>query len=436
MKRSSHWIVLGICTAFCSIPAGAQVSLYTAVDLALRNSPAVRMATADVERAQAALTEAKDVYIPSFVLGSGLGYSYGFPVGQPSVYNVTSQSLVLGFSQPDYIRSAKTALNSGQLALKDIRQQVILDTSLQYAELDKLTQETAALDAQSAAAEKLVNIEQQRLDAGLASRSELLRAQLTGAQVRLKRLHLEGDAQLLRQKLANQTGLPAATFVTSTQSIPPSPSFQIGNELQHDMAVSNDGVRAAYASAKSKLYMAHGAQKEIFRPQIAFAAQYNRFATFNNYQDYYNHFQHNNFGIGISITFPIFDASRKAKAIGSAAEAAHAAAQADQARAQAGEQATQLDASLRELTAQQDIARLQSELAASDLQTVVTQLETGSGSPNGPQMTPRDEQQARIEERQRYQEYLDANFDLLRAQLTLLRMIGTIEDWAKASPHP
>ena len=95
--------------------ARAQVSLYTAVDLALRNSTAVRMATADVQRAASALSESRDAYVPSFVIGSGLGYSYGFPVGQPSVYNVTSQSLLLGFSQPDYIRSAKSALKAGEL---------------------------------------------------------------------------------------------------------------------------------------------------------------------------------------------------------------------------------------------------------------------------------------------------------------------------------
>src|SRR6266702_141042 len=72
----------------------SQVSLSTVVSLALRNSNVLQMAQADILRASGGVSEAKDAYVPNFVLGSGLGYSYGFPVGQPSIYNVTSQALV------------------------------------------------------------------------------------------------------------------------------------------------------------------------------------------------------------------------------------------------------------------------------------------------------------------------------------------------------
>jgi len=62
-----------------------QVSLATVVDLAERNSAPVRVALAEVQRATAGLQESKDAYLPSFVLGSSVGYTYGFPVGPPSV---------------------------------------------------------------------------------------------------------------------------------------------------------------------------------------------------------------------------------------------------------------------------------------------------------------------------------------------------------------
>ena len=81
-------------------PARAQISFYTAVDLALRNSHEVKMAAADVDRAAAALTQTRDAYVPTGSIGSSLGYSYGFPVGQPTVVNATANSLVLSFSQP------------------------------------------------------------------------------------------------------------------------------------------------------------------------------------------------------------------------------------------------------------------------------------------------------------------------------------------------
>src|SRR5665213_932883 len=52
------------------LPADA-ISLYTVVDLALRNSKAVRVAEAEQQRTQGYSRETRDVYIPNFSLGSG-----------------------------------------------------------------------------------------------------------------------------------------------------------------------------------------------------------------------------------------------------------------------------------------------------------------------------------------------------------------------------
>ena len=108
--RNFHWILIGACCPMLSLGAVAQVSLYTAVDMALRGSTAVRLAETDVRKAAAVLSETRDAYLPNLVVGSSLGYSYGFPIGQPSVYNVSSQSLLFTFSQKDYTRSARAAL--------------------------------------------------------------------------------------------------------------------------------------------------------------------------------------------------------------------------------------------------------------------------------------------------------------------------------------
>lgn len=413
--------------------AQAQVSLFTVVDLALRNSTSVRMAQADVMRAAAGLTESKDAYIPNLNLGSSLGYSYGFPLGEPSVFNVSSQSLLFTFSQPDYIRSARAAVSAAEFTLKDAREQVVLDASLDYIQLDKAQQTLAALDQEKQYADKLVSIEEDRVLAGVESRVELTRAKLTAAQIDLKRIHSQNDAELVGQQLAHLTGLSAASFTTSSSSIPSAPRVN-GIEGNPLMASENAGVQAAQANAKSKLYVAFGDSRQIFRPQLAFGADYSLFAKFNNYNQFYQHFQYNNFDVGIQIRVPLFDASLKAKERRSAADAAHAAAQADQTRDTTNEQIYQLQKSVTELAAQQRVAQLQAELAQEQLDAVTTQLNNGSGSPNAPLLTPKDEQQARIQERQRYEDVLDANYAVLRAELNLLRSTGSIEDWAKSRP--
>ena len=440
-RRSWLWTTLAISASLFSIAATAQVSLYTTVELALHNSKAVRIAAADVQRTAATLSETKDAYIPNFVLGSSVGPpSYGFPLGQPSIFNITSQSLIFTFSQPSYIRAARAGLRSAQLALEDARQQVVLDSALDYIQLDTDTREIAVLDDENAAASRLSIIEQQRVHAGLGSRTDLLQAKLVAAQVRLKRIHLADDADVLRERLAHLTAMPPTSFVTAAASIPPAPDLEIPaiklDNSSQTTTDSNQGVQSAYASAKSRQFQAVGDDRQNYRPQFAFGAQYSRFTKFNNYQDYYLHFQHNNFGAALQITVPLFDVSRRDKANESAADAAHAIAQADQLRDQTSENIVLLQKSLTELAAQKDVAELQSELAQSQLDAVLTQLQSGSAAPGAAALTPKDEQQARIEERRRAVEALDAAFELTKAQLSLLRATGEIESWYKTLPQP
>ena len=385
-KRSCLW--MGACVVLGGCQAWAQVSLSTVVELAVRNSTAVRGAAADVQRAEAGLSESKDVYMPSFVMGSSIGYSYGFPVGQPSVYSITSQSLIYSFSQPDYIRAARASLKSAELRLKDDEEQVALDTALAYIQLDNDTRELAALEEEKKFAEKLVEIERDRVAGGVDGRMEVTKAELTSAQVDEKRLHLEAGASQLRQKLAHLTGLPASSFVTDTKSIPPSPVFSKTDSIEDTLPSTNAGIQAAYANAKSKRLTSFGDQKQNFRPQFSFGAEYNRYAKFNNYEEYYLRFQHNNFDIGVQITFPIFDASRKAKARQSAAEAARAGADADQAKFQTSEEVYSLRNSIAELENQERIARLRNDLAQEQLESVQAQLQGGSGSPNAAPVSP------------------------------------------------
>jgi outer membrane protein TolC len=121
------------CFAFASAvaPAHAQISFTTAVGLALKSNPKVLMAKADVDKALAAIQQLRDAYIPSVVGGSGLGPpSYGFPLGQPSIFNITAQSLVFSYSQRDYLRAAQAAFDAANLSLKDIREGVAEDTAV------------------------------------------------------------------------------------------------------------------------------------------------------------------------------------------------------------------------------------------------------------------------------------------------------------------
>jgi hypothetical protein len=202
------------------------------------------------------------------------------------------------------------------------------------------------------------------------------------------------------------------------------------------LSTRSGAIASSEADAKSKQYIAIADKVRIFHPEISFGIQYSRYAKFNNYEEYYLRFQHNNFDVGINMTIPVFDAQGRAHARVSAADAVHAREQANLFRLQLGEQTRELSGSLAELRAQQKIARLQSDYAQQNADAVETQLQNGTGNPNLNPLTPRDEQRARIEERRRYVDKLEADFQLMQAEILLQRSLGTVEEWAMQAAHP
>ncbi len=417
--------------ALAEVPAVAQISFTTAVDLALKNSPRVKAAESEVEKAQAALEETKDVYIPTLVGGSGLGYSYGFPLGQPSVFNFTSQSLIFNYSQQDYIRAARASLNAANLALRDARQAVAEDASITYLALERDQERQAALADESGYAGKLVTIVQDRLDAGQDTPIDLTTARLTAAQIRLARMRAEDDTEADRAHLARLTGLPAAGLSVVPSSIPhfaapassDGPSGPVTSPSQ-----SSPPTPSRRPNSRSPLATA----RYLWRPQIYFVAQYSLFAKFNNYDLYYNRFQYNNAGIGVDIRFPVFDSVQRAKARESAAEAARAQHEADAARDQFLEGRLKVRRATSELAARAEVADLDQQLAKQQLDVMLVQLTTAAEA-RGSQMTPKDEQNSRIAEREKYLAYLDAGFQMRQAQINLMRQTGELENWLKSA---
>jgi outer membrane protein TolC len=431
--------ILRLCIA-CSVLASAvataraQISFTTAIDLAEKNSPKVLMAQADVDKARAAVQQLRDAYVPSIVGGSGLGPpSYGFPLGQPSIFTVSATSLVFSYSQRDYIRAAQAAVDAANLSLKDIRQGVAEDTAVTYLALDRDIQRQAALQEQQAFADRLVSIVQDRLDAGQDTPIDLTTSRLTAAQIRLSRLRADDETSADRAHLARLIGLPSQALGTVSNSVP---TFVAASSDQPGTAqMTSPAVDSAYAIARSKRETAFGEARYLWRPQITFAGQYSRFAKFNNYQDYYLHFQQNNAGVGVQINVPVFDMAHRAHAREAAADAAHSEHEADMIRDQFFDNRLRARHTAAELAARAEIAALDQQLARQQLDILVIQSKVGTGNLSGPQMTPKDEQTSRIAEREKFIAVLNANFEAQQAQINVMRATGELDSWIAAAAH-
>jgi outer membrane protein TolC len=413
-----------------AVSAPAQLSLTTAVDLALRSNPRVKGAQDDVRKATDQLAETRNVYIPSLSAGAGIGQAYGYSEYPPTLFTMTSGSLIYNAAQSSYVRSARAGLKAAQLLLEDTSEQVAEDTALAYIALAHDQQRAQVIDQQTEYANNLVTIVQQRVDAGQDTQIDLTQARLTAAQLRLARLHAEDDTEYDREHLARLVDLPPASL--STGDIIPATPVDLDTIVGAPAGDANSAVASAFAGADARQQQARGDSRFLYRPVISLFAVYNRYATFTDSfkslnKLYGNNLTANEAAFGVQISLPIFDRTRQARARESSDAAARALHDAQQAQIDALDGQTRLRRSLAELKVQADVAALQQQYAQQQLDVIHLQMQ--SGNPNGPQMTPKDEQTARIAERDKYLSVVDAGFQLRQAEFQLMRQCGQLLTW-------
>lgn len=413
--------------------AHGQVTLTTAVDMALSHSPKLRIAQTDVDKARASLEQARDVYIPTVTVGIGAGgYAWGYSPNPPALFTFNSQSLVFSYSQRDFIRAGRFGLHASELILLDARQGVIEDAALGFLALRHDQQRQEVLRQENDLAQRLVAIIEDRVTAGRDTAIDLTTSRLTAAQIRLAALRAEDETADDRDHLALLMGMSSTPSLTADSSLPPVP--EVITPAPALTVDASPAVSAAYATAASKEEIARGDHRYLLRPQLSFGAQYNRYDTFTNSFGTIESIHGSNIGanegaLGIELQIPLFDKGHKAKAEESAADAAHARAQADDAQRTALDGQFKLRHSIDVLKAQADVSRLEQELAQQQLDALLVQLNTAAASANGPALSPKDEQNSRIAERQKYLSLVDADYQLKEAQIQLLRQTGQLEEW-------
>jgi outer membrane protein TolC len=407
---------------------GETVPFTKAIDAALRHSGTMAIAAAEEAHARASLLQARDAYIPQAIIGSGLGYSWGFPVAlegaAPSIVNFNTQSMLLNFPQREYMRSARFLWQASSTQTLEKRNQVILDTASAYFDLDYSLSKMKVLKDEDAAAHKAEFITTQRVDQGIGSQLDLKKAQLNSARVRMKIAEMQANIDVLREHLAKLTGIPATDFETDPESLPKFPEVKQDSDLASIAIANSPAVKAADQKAQSEMFRARAEHKQ-WLPSIDFAAQYARFASYNNYGTFYNHFQPNNTSVGVNIRFPIFSASQRAVAEAADADVIKAQKEAELARNQVAENTLKAQRSLVQLSAAADVAKLEFEVANGAVDAAQSRVDTGNA-------TVRDVENARLDASDRYTAYLDAQLEMEKAQMQLMQLTGEIYDWSSA----
>jgi outer membrane protein TolC len=419
------------------------VPLKRVVELALAHANGAAIASADEARAAANYRELRDNYIPQFSTGASLGFSYGFPLAlegsAPALFNLNTQSALLNPALRNFMRAAKADSAVASLKSKDERNQIIQDAAQSYAELAKWEQRLSRLQQTGADANKMQAAVAARVKEGVDTELDEERAQLSAARVRFRIAEAKGSAEVLREHLSKLTGLSANGIQTEPDPLPEFPALPEDDAIPARAANENPNVEAAVEHARAQYLRAEGEHKSQW-PSVDFGAQYALLSKFNNYQNYYipdkpcvtsigtflcptSGFQQNNATIGVSIRFPLFNASQRARAQGADAEAAKATRQAEAAHNQVSEETLRLQRSVTQLHAARDVAQLEYEIAQKSLTATQTRNDAGTA-------TLHDLDDARAQVSERFISLQDVNFELERSELGLLRSTGDLEKWA------
>lgn len=424
-----------LCQAAAAQGTEAQISLQTAVSLALKNSPKIRMAQADLDKVRAAHSEAKDAYIPAISTRAGYGQATGAPLNVPIIFSISANSLVFSFSQKDYIRSAEQAVHAAEYALRSQQIDVVEDTTNTYVALDNALERRKVLREEAGFADRLVTITGERVIAGVDAQVEVPKARRTATQIRLAALQVEDEIASNGSRLAQLTALPAAGLQTEASSIP---QFQSPVAAAQSTQADSDAVSAAFATARAKQYAAFGDSRYLLRPQVALGANYSRVDTgLSSYASYYPRYagtadnpnSSNALSFGLEIVVPLLDMAHRSKARQSAAEARRAMAEAQFQQGEFRQGRARLQNSAAELALREQLASDEQEIAQDQLEALRVQLQANAGALQGPQTSPKDLLSAQLQERQRYLDLLNVQLQLRQTQVNILRQNDGLSGW-------
>jgi len=425
-----RWLLL--LASLVQFAQSEELTLRHAIDLALTHSSVMGIAESDQRRAYETYREAHGVYTPQVTVGSGVGYAYGFPLSlegsAPTIFNITAQSYLLNAAQREFIRAAKAEWSASTAQSQDTRDKVLLDVVTTYCELNQWERKLPILYAEQKVTRDMQYAARQRVKEGVDAPLEETKVKLKAAQSNLRMVQAEGSADVLRRHLAELTGIPAPSITTVTNSIPPLPEVDQGEEEAPGTLESAPVVESANLHAQAEELRARGEHK-AFRPTVDVAMQYGLInSTLTNYEQFFRPgtFTSNNVTAGLVIRFPFLNAPQRAHAEAADAEALSARKAAENTKGELSNRIAKLQNMVRQLSAARNVAQIQYELMQAQLESaqVRTQAQTA---------TLRELQDASLQAVESSGGLRDSELDLERAQLQLLQATRRLESWADAA---
>lgn len=400
------------------------LTLKQAVDLALDQSPDLVLARLDELKANQAVRAARDPFIPKVYVGSGLAYTYGFPMSidgsAPSIVQARGVASIYDKTKSLKLAEERENVRTAKVTVEGRREEVAERVALAYLEADRAARLARVAGKQVDALTQVLESIKAKVSEGRAIRLDEMRADLERERSRERARLLEGDARFAQTQLSLLVGGSADDRIETNPELAPIQGMPESETAAVTQALESSNELKRLQSS----LLAQGFNLQLQRaarlPKIELVAQYGLFAKFNNFDQYFNRFQRNNAQIGLSFQLPVL--------AGTAASAATATAQAESNRLRAELGRVRNRTSYATQRAYQavtnaergrELARLELELQRENVAVTLARQEGGRA-------TLADVEQARFNEGERWIGYYDAQYQLERAKVALLRWSGAL----------
>jgi outer membrane protein TolC len=411
-----------------------ELTLKSAVTLALANSHAVALAQAQYTVAKAEIAVNRSPFLPYLFTGSGLAYTYGFPEtpggNPPSIFNLGYTQSIFDPVLRGQLRASRQRAENQRLELEKTRDSVMVAAASDYLELAEVRHSLQLLRTERASQQSILDVTRDRVSSGLELPMEATRMELAQARVEQRIVQLEGRDEALADELRDlagiHSGVPIEVSSEDLPGEPESPPEAASNGAGSDLVNTVVNQAIAFSPDIKEALNEKTAETEIWKgargaywPTVSLVGEYSVLSRINNYDQFYRTFQRNNVNIGIQLTIPIYDARTRANVALAHGQLVTAELAAGQKRSEVSLAAKQHLRDLREADASRKVARLDLQLSREGLDASQSRYDQGHA-------TLRDLERARVEENEKWLAFLEADFACQKTQLFLWQSTGEL----------
>ncbi|HKE26488.1 MAG TPA: TolC family protein [Bryobacteraceae bacterium] len=401
------------------------LTLRQAMDLATRQNPDLALARLDEIKARAAIRVARDPFLPHVTVGSGLAYSNGFPMSiegsAPSIVQANATQFLFNRPQSFQIAQAKEEARGASIAVAAKRDEVAFRIASLYLDAERAGRIGALARKSIDDQQSILNAVHAQVAEGRALPLAEKQAALNVARARQLAGSLDDDRSAAETSLAIALGFPAEDRVHAVAEDRPAPQLPESEERAIQAAVeSSPQLRQIESQISSKQLEVRGA-KAARLPHADLVAQYSMLAKFNNYAEFFNHFQRNNGEIGVAFQLPLFRPGVKSQTAELDVDLSHLKIELANARNRLSSDLQQAFRTVSQAQTSAEVARLDLDVTREQLNVDLAQFQEG-------RLPMSQVELARLAENDKWIAFYDAQYTLERARWNVLRLAGNLAD--------